>query len=588
MPDAPDAPDTPDARGPARYLWWLVTSQPRRVLLGALWGTLWQVGLTVPPYLLARAIDDGLRAQDLPALTIWTLAILAVGLLNAILGLLRHRTMTFVRLDASYRTVRAVLRQAVRLGAALPRTVSAGEVVSVTASDILRISQTLTMTGPGVGGLVAYAVVAALLVPVSPLLAGVVLLGVPLLAVLLRPLFRRLGYAETEYREQQGALTARVGDIVAGLRVLCGVGGKEMFAERYRNASRSVRFVGYHVGSVNSWIQALGIGLPALFLAAVTWLAARLAAEGAITVGDLVAVYGYVAVLVIPVSAIIEGAGDLSRGLVAARRVVRILNLRPDVGDAGDSGGVPGPDTPADLRDPASGLVVPAGRMTAIAAGRPAEAAAIVDRLGRYADSDASWGEVPLRAMPLAEVRRRILVADNDAHLFAGPLREAIATYEDHHDAAIAAALHTAAADDVVAGLSDGLAARIDSQARNLSGGQRQRLRLARALLADPDILLLVEPTSAVDAHTEALIAGRVHAAREGRTTVVVSTSPLLLDQADQVVYVEDGQVVGTGTHAELVGTQAGYRALVLRGDADEDDEPAPATRALPAGTDAR
>jgi ABC-type multidrug transport system fused ATPase/permease subunit len=98
-----------------------------------------------------------------------------------------------------------------------------------------------------------------------------------------------------------------------------------------------------------------------------------------------------------------------------------------------------------------------------------------------------------------------------------------------------------------------------------LSGGQQQRLRLARALAFDPPVLVLVEPTSAVDAHTEATIADRLRAARAGRTTVVITTSPLLLDRADQVAQFGGGRVVATGTHQELVRTNPQYTATVLR-----------------------
>lgn len=577
-----DDPGVPDARGPARYLWWLVWRQRGRVLLGALWGSSWMVGLMVPPYLISRAVDDGLRSGNARALVLWAVAVVAVGVLNALLGLLRHRTMTFIRTDASCRTVQVVTRQAVRLGAVLPRVVSTGEVVSIGSADIQRIAQTLTVTGPGVGAVVAYAVVTVLLLEVSPLLGTVVVLGVPFLAILLGPLLNRLQGAETVYREHQGALTARVGDIVAGLRVLCGIGGKPLFAERYHHASAALRDEGYRVGAVTSWIQALSVGLPGAFVAVLTWLAARMAAAGEITIGSLVAVYGYVAVLVVPVGILIEGAGDIGRGLVAARRVVRLLTLRPAVENADQ--GVAGPTEGASLRDPASGLVVPPGVMSAIVTARPADAVAVVDRLGRYVDSDVDWGGVPLSAMALAEVRRRILVGDNDAHLFAGALRDAVATHEERDAATVAAAVHTAAAEDVVAGLPDGLDSQVEAQGRNLSGGQRQRLRLARALLADPEVLLLVEPTSAVDAHTEALVAVRTHAARRSRTTVVVTTSPLVLDRVEHVAYLVDGRVAATGTHAELLTTRPEYRALVYRG---ADDGPPPVVTPDAASTSA-
>jgi ABC-type multidrug transport system fused ATPase/permease subunit len=137
-------------------------------------------------------------------------------------------------------------------------------------------------------------------------------------------------------------------------------------------------------------------------------------------------------------------------------------------------------------------------------------------------------------------------------------------------DVRLTEAVHQAAAADVVAGLPGGLDAVLANQAHTVSGGQRQRLRLARALLADPEVLVLVEPTAAVDAHTESVIAERLRRAREGRTTVVVSSSPLVLNRADEVAYLVDGRVVAAGSHAELLAREPGYRRLVYR-EADPD-----------------
>ena len=573
MTDGSRGPAGPDHRSAGRYLWWLVSSQRGRVAAGATYGSLWNVGLMLPPYVLSRAIDDGLVPGRMPVLLGWVAVLLAVGVGNAWLAVMRHRTMTRIRMDATFRTVRAVVAQSLRLGAALPRKTTAGEVVTIGIGDVAVISQTLTMTGPGVGGVLAYAVVAVLLLAVSPLLALVVLLGVPLLAVLVGPLLGRLQGAETRYRERQSGLAAQLTDLVGGLRVLGGLGGKEVFAARYREASQELRAEGYRVGAVTSWVQALGVGLPTLFLAAVTWPAARMAAQGAITVGELVAVYGYAAALVVPVSFFIEGGYDLTRGLVAARRVVRFLRLAPDTVDGRPEAGAGQdvPEAPAVLRDPASGVEVVPGLLTVLAAARPAESAAVVDRLGRFADSAATWGAVRLDEIPLSRVRESILVADNEADLFAGTLREVAAGRRDRSDEEIGRALHTALAEDIVRGLPDGLDAPVEAQGRNLSGGQRQRLRLARALLADPEVLLAVEPTSAVDAHTEASIAARLHTARAGRTTVVTSTSPLLLDRADVVCFLVDGEVAAVGSHRALLAEQPGYRRLVSR-DADEAD----------------
>ena len=126
-------------------------------------------------------------------------------------------------------------------------------------------------------------------------------------------------------------------------------------------------------------------------------------------------------------------------------------------------------------------------------------------------------------------------------------------------------ALDTASAGDILEALPEGLDSLVAERGRSFSGGQRQRLVLARALSADPEILVLVEPTSAVDAHTEARIAARLGAHRAGRTTVVTTSSPLMLDAADEVAFLADGRIVAVGTHAELLDTSPGYRRVVTR-----------------------
>ncbi|MFY1678924.1 MULTISPECIES: ABC transporter transmembrane domain-containing protein [unclassified Streptomyces] len=611
MIDTQADPGIPDRRSGPRYLGWLVREQLGRSLVGALISSVWTALLAVAPYLMSRAIDDGLVTGDLGALSLWVGALLAAGLAGAGLGVMRHRIMTRVRMDANFRTVKVVVGHAVRLGAALRRRVSAGEVVTIGVGDVATIGASLTVVGPGTGAVVAYLVVAALLIPLSGQLAALVLLGLPLIGLVVGPLLGRLLGSETEYRERQSKLTARIGDIAAGLRVLNGLGGKGIVADAFRRDSGRLREQGYRVGSTTSWVQALGVGAPALFVAVVSWLAARQAAGGAITVGELVAVYGYVAVLVGPVSFLIETGYMLSRGLVAARRVVAFLGIEPEP----DRGRLDAPTGPAELHDPTSGVRIPPGRFTALAGSRSADAVAVVDRLGRYAPSEATWGGVRLDEVPLARVRERVLVADADADIFAGTFHEVLDSAfagigrqdappwdagvrpvagkhegaENPVDVPAGAqdavkpgtppashrtrAVHAAAADDIVRGLPDGPDSAVDAGGGNLSGGQRQRLRLARALAADPEVLLAVEPTSALDAHTEATVARRLREIRTGRTTVVTTTSPLVLDRADSVHYLVDGRVAATGTHRELLTTEPGYRALIEREGTDRTEE---------------
>ncbi|MCG5467625.1 ABC transporter ATP-binding protein/permease [Micromonospora sp. LAH09] len=554
------------------------------MLRGSLIGTAWMVGLSVRPYLIYRAVDDGLRARDTRALALWVVAIIVAGVGLSYLGIMRHRTMTFIREDAKARSAEVLLRHLSRIGAVLPRRVGAGEVSTIGGSDIDWAAQVLTLTGPGVGAVVAYGIIAVVLWSISPLLALCVLLGVPAVGLVVGPLLRRLERAESVYRKQQGALTARSGDIVAGLRVLAGVGGRDLFARRYAARSQELRAEGYRVGAVNSWIDAATVAIPGLFLAAVVWLTARMAVTGEVTIGELVAVYGYVATLIVPVWFLLEGSHQLIRGRVAARRIADLLNVTSDdVGGPGRrwSGPVPDPRRPgapagpADLHDPLTGLTVRAGRLTGVAADDPAEALALADRLGRYVVSDTTWGGVPLTGVALDEVRARIMVADHDSYLFAGTLRDMLRPLADDDDGRIGAALRAASAEDIVDALPAGLDTPIDARARTLSGGQRQRVRLARALLAEPEVLILVDPTSAVDAHTEARIADRLRAARAGRTTVVIATSPLLLGRVDLVAHLRGGRITATGSHTDLLDSDADYRHLVARGSDDPDIEAA-------------
>lgn len=552
-----DVPARPSA---GRVLWWLVVCQRGRVAAGSVFGTLSLASLVLAPYLLGRAVDDGLATGDRAALAAWTGALLAAGLASAALSILRHRTMSRVRMDAAFRISRAVLVHTTRLGAALARRTTTGEVVSIGLGDVLTVSTALTVAGPSVGAAVTYLVVVALMLAISPVLAAVVLLGVPVLAMLVGPLLGRLRTLEATYRIQQASLTARLLDIVGGLRVLAGLGGEDVMRHRYRRGSRALRAEGYRVGATNSWIEAVGTGLPVLFVGAVTWIAARTAAAGGMTIGDLLAVYGYAAVLAVPVGTLLEGAHQLSRGWVAANRVAGFLALEPCPVD-----GEPGPAAPAALFDPQSGVEVAPGTFTALVSDRPAEAEAVVDRLGGFTDSPVTWGEHPLAAVAATQVRERILVADPDAALFSGPLRQVVAGRGDPDHQVVEAAIEAVAAEDVVRGLPAGFDGHIDGEGQNLSGGQRQRVRLARALTADPEVLLAVEPTSALDAHTEAAVAAGLRTARLGRTTLVTTTSPLLLAHADAVCLLVGGRVVATGTHDELLGGDPRYRAVVER-----------------------
>ena len=560
-------PGTPDHRSPARNLLWVASGQKATLLGGMVFGVLWMTAQAFVPAILGLAIDEGVAAGNSRRLLEWTAVLFAVGVVQAGAGIMRHRYAVVNWLTGAYRTVQVVTRHSAKLGATLPKNLATGEVVSVGASDLAHIGNILEVSARFAGAIAAFVTVAVILLTSSTTLGLVVLIGVPVMLFLLGPMLKPLQRRQFAHRDAVGELNSLGSDIVAGLRVLRGIGGEDAFSRRYRGESQQVRAAGVKVARIQSVLDAAQILLPGVFVVIVVWLGAHFALRGDLSAGSLVAFYGYATFLVMPLRTATEFADKLMRGLVAGRRVNRVLSLEPEIADPRQPVALP---DRGDLVDVGSGLVVRDGLLTAVVTTEAERGAELADRLGRYADGQVSFGGVTLAAASREAVRERILVSDTGAQLFTGVLREELDPAGTSTDEQLMAAIHTASAEDVLVALPDGLDADVEEKGRSFSGGQRQRLMLVRALLADPAVLVLVEPTSAVDAHTEARIADRLRAQRAGRTTVVVTSSPLLLDRVDLVAFVADGRVVATGMHRDLLLSDPRYRATVTRETEDE------------------
>ena len=558
-----DHPGTADHRSPGRFLWWLARGQWRSLVGGMFFGIIWMSSQAVMPAVIGRAIDRGVAGRDWDQLLIWSLILLLIGLVQAATGIIRHRFAVTNWLIAAYRTVQLVTRQTVNLGGTLPRKVSTGEVVAIGTSDLSHLGQVMDVTARFAGAIVSFLLVSVILLSTSVTLGLVVLIGVPLLMLLVGPLLSPLQQRSARQRSLMGSLSNTASDIVGGLRVLRGIGGEQVFHDRYRRESQQTRRAGVEVARLQSVLEAMQVFLPGVFVVVVVWLGARYAVAGQITPGELVAFYGYSAFLMIPLRTATEYANKVIRARVAARRVCHVLALTPDAVEPTTP--APSPPVGSSLYDVRSGLCVRAGRLTAIVSEQPDESAALADRLGLCAaepDDDVRLGDVPLTLLRRAEVRRRIVVSDTAAMLFSGRLADRL---DVSGTGGVDRALDTASAADILEALPEGLETLVAERGRTFSGGQRQRLVLARALIGDPEILVLVEPTSAVDAHTEARIAARLRRHREGRTTVVTTSSPLMLDAVDEVAFLRDGRVVATGLHGDLLTDNPEYRRVVTR-----------------------
>lgn len=553
-------PGIPDTRSPARFLAWLAHGQRRTLVAGVFFGVLWMLAQAFVPLFVGRALDDGVAHRHVHALVGWTLALAGLGVVQAAAGIARHRCAVTNWLTAAYRCHQLVSRSAASLGADLRRRVPPGEVVNMIASDARRIGNALDITARLSGAAMSFVLVSVLLLYTSLELGLLVLVGVPLLMFVVTPLIRPMHREQGRQREENGRLTSLGTDTIAGLRVLRGMGGERAFLDRYVAQSQRVRAAGVGAGRVVSLIDAQQVLLPGIFIVVLTWLGARLAVTGHITVGELIAFYGWAAFLVLPLRTFTEAADKFTRAHVATERILRLLRAQPTLAWGTRTDWPRG----GQLVDSASGLVVPALGVTVVACADNDDGAQLADRLGRYVDADVTVAGSPLTAFTHDTVRAHVLVVDPQTSLFGGRLRDELDPQRRYSDAEVAAALAVADAGDVVDGLPDGLATIVGERGRSLSGGQRQRIVLARAVLADPDVLVLVDPTSAVDAHTEMRIAARLRVARAGRATVAVSSSPLLLRVADHAALVIDGAVVVQGARADVTQEPA-YRATLER-----------------------
>lgn len=578
-------PGVPDTRSGFRFLLWLEKRQIRAQAAATFWGTLNMAAFAGVPAAVGLAVQAAVDRSG-GRLALAAGLILALGLVSAVGDVMLHRTAVTNWITAAARVQQLLARKTAELGSVLTRRVAAGEVVAVSTGDVEKIGWFVEALARFASCLLATVGMTVALVVYRPELGLIVAACVPVLALAVLPLLPHATRRADEQRTKAGKATELASDTVAGLRVLRGIGGEELFLTRYRRASQEVREAAVRSARMWSLISALQVALPGLLLLAVTWYGARLALDGRISVGELVTVYGAVVFLLFPLRGFEEIAMAYSFSRPSAKRAARVLSLRRDTAGragAGTTGASPsGPSgatgASGDLYDPATGLLAPARKLTAVVCGDPDAAGALADRLGGHsperAEGDPSvlLGDTALDELPLAAARALVLVQDKDPVLLSGTLAELL---DVPRSGAVAPADALAAAQcgDVLEALAqasvdesgDPMRTRITERGRSLSGGQRQRLALARSLMTDPQVLVLDEPTSAVDTHTEARIAHGLRALRAERTTVVLTSSPLLLDLADRVVFIEEGSVRGSGTHRELLLTDPGYRAVVTR-----------------------
>ncbi len=559
--------DTPDTRSALRYLIWIARQQKWLLTLNALFGIGWMVSQALLWAAVGGAIDHGIVGHSETEMLKWVGVVIALGLFQALCGALRHQLAVTNWMNAAFKTVQVIGQHLSHTGTAVIEEIAAGDVVNTVASDAMRIGGAYDVFARFMGAIVAWVVVSIILLSTSVQLGLIVLIGVPVLASLTTPLMKPLHATQAAQREAAGRLAALGSDTVAGLRILRGIGGEEVFLANYRRQSNTVRVAGNRIATPQAGLESGQVLLPAALTGVITYLGARDVMNGSLAPGQLVAFFGYATFLTTPLRTAIEYVITTTRAYVGAGRVLRILRIDPLILEPANS--LPWPSTIDNFEDTRSGVKVERGQLVAIVTETPSEASKLADRLGHF-DPDVDGvllnGD-ELSRFSIADTRANILVSEVEPRLFSGVLRYELVPHGTADDATIMAALEATSSLDMLDALEDGLDTLVEERGRSFSGGQRQRLSLARAILTNTELLVLVEPTSAVDTHTEGRIAARLREVRGPHTTIVATTSPLVLEQMDAIFVVVEGKTVECGTHDFLVANSALYRQIVLRED---------------------
>ncbi|MEV0573696.1 ABC transporter ATP-binding protein/permease [Streptomyces sp. NBC_01463] len=564
---------TPDTQPPRRGAAILRTALRRNV--GAMvWGTvlmgLYQAGETSFPIALGLIVEYTLQDRSPGSLG------LAIGALAVIITTVSLSWRFGMRVLQKANTTEAH-RWRVQVAECglqpVDRDVDlkSGEVLTIATEDADSTADIIEVVPLLISSLVAVLVAAVALGLADIRLGLLVIVGTVVILSILSVMSKRIGASTQEQQARVARAGAKVADLISGLRPLHGFGGNHAAFVSYRKVSTEAKQQAVTVARVNGVYAGAALALNAVLAAAVTLTAGWLAFDGQISIGALVMAVGLAQFIMEPLKMFSEMPKYVMMARASAERMALVLAAPPVT--------TPGPERPSAGGDleidgvrygALAGLKmrVAAGEFVAVAAYQPRAAADFASILAVNVPPDDYEGAVRIGGQELAglsveAVRELMLVNPYDAEIFAGTLRTNIDPSGTSR--MLPEAVEASMLTDVVALHREGLDHGVRDRGANLSGGQRQRLSLARALAADSDVLVLHDPTTAVDAVTEQLIARNIAKVRRGRTTVVFTSSPAVLDAADRVLVLADGVIAAEDTHRNLLATDEAYCLAVAR-----------------------
>jgi len=576
-----------DARRRAawRFVLAVIRSQRSGVIGAALSGLLWQAGAVAAPLMVKYAIDHGVLTRDRHTLLVWLTALLGVGLLEMTAGAVRHLYAIRNRSRSDARVRDAIFAHALRLDASYHDRVGPGELMSRASSDSEHVARMMDAIGHTIGYVLTVFAVAIVLLVLDWKLALIVLIPLPLVSFAGWAYSRRYHARTERLQESWGRTATLTEETVVGIRVVKGLGAGQPLAAQFRERSASIVDRALDIARLDAFFMPALEFLPMLGLLAVLWLGGRRVIAGDLSLGSFVAFNAYVTMLVWPLRVLGQRVTTLQKAVGASARISEVLEAEPQLRE---------PRHPVKLGGPIRGdvrledvqfghegdrpvlhgldLHVPAGQSLALVGATGSGKSTIAGLLARLYDPDE--GAVRLdghdvRELRIADVRRAVALVFEETFLFTDTVRENIRFGRPdagNDDVERAAAL--AGATEFIADLPDEYETVLGERGFSLSGGQRQRIAIARAILANPAVLVLDDATSAVDATKEHEIRAALTTVMEGRTTLVIAHRPATIALADRVAVLEGGRIVEEGTHAELLQRSIRYRMLLALGEA--------------------
>ena len=563
-----------------RFVRAVVRSQAGGVTGAVTSGLLWQAGAVAAPLVVKYAIDHGIVSNDSHALLVWLLILLGVGLLEVVAGAFRHLYAIRNRSHSDARVRDALFAHALRLDASYHDRVGPGELLSRASSDSQHVARMMDAIGHTIGYALTVVAVAVVMLVLDAKLAIVVLIPVPFVTLGAWLYSRKYELGTRRLQEAWAETSTLVEETISGIRVVKGLGAGDALASRFRRRSGEVMDRALALARLDAvFIPALEM-LPLLGIAAVLWFGGRRVIAGDLTLGSFVAFNAYVVMLVWPLRVLGQRVTTVQKALAASGRITEVLEAEPQLleprhaeelerpvrgdvrleqvrfGHEGDRAVLDGLD-----------LHVAPGESLALVGATGSGKSTVAGLLARLYDPED--GRVlldghDLRNLRLTDVRRSVALVFEETFLFSESVRENIRVGRpDADDQAVRRAAELAGAAQFVADLPDGYDTVLGERGFSLSGGQRQRIAIARAILADPAVLVLDDATSAVDATKEHEIRAALGEVMLGRTTLVIAHRPATIALADRVAILEGGRIVEQGTHEELLRRSPRYRALL-------------------------